>query len=85
MTGVVITISLGPRPSRDSRKEGLVSNVCFFCAESGCSAIIFIACSEPDIKTVGSPLIPLSDLEKHEEYDFVTVRVKVMKTNDPQH
>ena len=25
-----------------------------------------------------------SDLEKHEKYDFVTVRVKAMKTNDPQ-
>ena len=38
----------------------------------------------PDITTVGSPLIPLSDLGKHEEYDRVTVKAKVIKTNEPQ-
>ena len=37
-----------------------------------------------DFKTVGSPLIPLSDLEKMEEYDRVTVRAKVIKVNEPQ-
>ena len=37
-----------------------------------------------DLKTVGSPLIPLSDLGKHQEYDRVTVRVKVIRSNDPQ-
>lgn len=38
----------------------------------------------PDMKTVGSPLIPLCDLEKKEEYDKVTVRIKVIKLHDPQ-
>ena len=34
-----------------------------------------------DFKTVGSPLIPLSQME---EYDRVTVRAKVIKVNEPQ-
>ena len=38
----------------------------------------------PDIKTVGSPIISLSELDKQEEYDRVTVKVKVIKTKDPQ-
>ena len=37
-----------------------------------------------NLRTVRSPLIPLSDLDKKQEYDRVTVRVKVIKTHDPQ-
>ena len=35
-----------------------------------------------DLKIVGSPLTPLSDLNQKEEFDKITVRAKVIKCND---
>ena len=37
-----------------------------------------------DLKIVGSPLTPLSDLNQKEEFDKITVGAKVIKCNDPQ-
>lgn len=38
----------------------------------------------PDMKTVGSSLIPLCDLHTKAEYDKVTIKAKVIKVNEPQ-
>ena len=38
----------------------------------------------PDMRTIGSPLIPLCNLDEYEEYDKVTIRAKVIKVKEPQ-
>ena len=37
-----------------------------------------------DMKNIGSPLIPLCDLDKTNEYDRVTIRAKIVKAHEPQ-
>ena len=37
-----------------------------------------------DMKNVGSPLVPLCDLNKTNEYDRVTIRAKIIKAREPQ-